>query len=86
MKTKTIALKVLVPTTAMVIVVLISMYFIPYVLGNRLSSVLYVAINALIGAVVYGGISIAMKIPYAILGKGNVNNYIKKITSIKLFN
>ena len=82
-KTIKVILKTLIPAIAMVIVVLLSMYFIPYNLRDRLSCVMYVVINAVIGASVYLLVSWRIGVIYDILGKGNVKNYIKKLNFIR---
>ena len=82
-KTIKVVLKTLIPSIAMVIVVLLAMYFIPYNLRDRLSCVMYVVINAVLGASIYLLVSWRIGVIYDILGKGNVKNYIKKLNFVR---
>ena len=82
-KTIKVISKTFIPAICMIVVVLLGMYFIPYNLYSRWSCVMYVVINALLGAATYILVSWRLNLFNDILGKGNVKNYIKKLTFIR---
>jgi O-antigen/teichoic acid export membrane protein len=76
---KTLA-KTIVPTVAMIIIVVLFKMVVPVSYGSRLSCVLYVTVNALVGGIVYLAIAWKMGLVEEVLGKDMVNKIIKKIT------
>ena len=84
-KTIQVVRKMIIPLISIIGVVLVTMHFIPHDYG-RISCVIYVVINAFIGAIIYLGISYKMGIIDTVLGKGNVKKFIKKLTLNKISN
>lgn len=80
-----LVLKMMIPLLCMIGSVLFFMNIIPHDYG-RLSCVIYVVINAFIGALVYFVISYKMGIIDMVLGKGNIKKFIKKLTFNKISN
>ena len=72
--------KLLVPLTAMIIVVLITKNIIPYNINNKITCALYIIINAIIGAIVYLVIAYKMNILSDIFGEKTINKIIKKLS------
>ena len=75
-----ILLKSLIPLTIMILVVLLTKHFIPLNINSKLSCILYVGVNSLIGGIVYLLISHRLKIGEEVFGKPFLNNIIKKLT------
>ncbi len=73
--------KLIIPITAMIVVVLITRWLVPINYDSRLSSIVYIAINAIIGAIVYFIISYKMGIMEKVLG----SSMMKKIKRILLW-
>ena len=80
MPTLKVLLKSLLPLLAMVIVVIITKKIVPYNVASKVSCVLYVAINSIIGGIVYLFISYKMGILESVFGKKFLNSIIKKLT------
>ena len=76
---KTVA-KMIVPMIVMILVVVLFKMIVPVNYGSRLSCVLYVAINALVGGLVYLFIAWKMGLIDEVLGKAMVNKILTKIT------
>lgn len=74
-----VLLKLIVPITFMILFVLIGMHFIPVNLNSKLSCVIYVCLNAIIGGTVYLVITYKMGIFNYVLGDSYVNKFKKKI-------
>lgn len=74
-----VLLKLLVPVITMILFVLIGMHFIPVNLNSKLSCIMYVGLNAIIGGVVYFIITYKMGIFNYVLGDSYVNRFKKKI-------
>lgn len=70
--------KILVPLVAMILVVLVCKMIVPVNYDSRLSSILYIAVNAIVGAGIYFVISYKMGIMEKALGNSMMNK-IKKI-------
>lgn len=75
-----ILVKMIVPTLLMTIVVLILNKVIVIDYTSKLSCILFVAINSIIGAIVYIFVSWKMGIVDKVLGKRMVNKILKKLT------
>ena len=73
-------LKILVPGIVMTIVLLIINNYIPFNVNSRTSSFKLVIIDAVIGGIIYLGLSIKMKIPQYIFGGKDLAKIIKKLT------
>lgn len=73
-------LKILVPGIVMIIVLLIINNYIPFNVNSRTSSFKLVIIDAVIGGIIYLGLSIKMKIPQYIFGGKDLAKIIKKLT------
>lgn len=74
-----VLLKLFVPVIIMILFVLIGMHFIPVNLNSKLSCIVYVGLNAIIGGVVYFIITYKMGIFNYVLGDSYVNRFKKKI-------
>lgn len=70
--------KLIVPLTAMILVVLVVKNIVPVNYDSKLSCIVYIGINAIVGALVYGIIVFKMKIVDKVLGE-KMTNKIKKI-------
>lgn len=70
--------KMFVPLIAMILVVIVFKKIVPVNYDSRLSSIVYIAVNAVVGAMVYFVISYKMGIMEKVLGKSMMNK-IKKI-------
>lgn len=79
-----VLVKMFVPTTAMILVVLLLHLIIPVSYASKLSCILFVAIHAIVGAAVYFVVSWKMGIVQNVLGKPMVNKIIKKLTFGKI--
>ncbi len=73
-------LKMMVPTILMILIVLVLGHIIPVNYGSRLSCIIFVAINAICGALVYAVVSFKMGIIEKVLGKEMTNKILKKLT------
>ncbi len=72
--------KILIPAIAMTAVLLILNQFLPFNVYSRTSSVKLILINAIIGGIIYIGLSIKLKIPQEIFGGKDLEKIIKKLT------
>lgn len=72
--------KILIPALAMTVVLLVLNQFLPFNVYQRTGSVKLILINALIGAIIYIGLSIKLKIPQDIFGGKELESIIKKLT------
>lgn len=72
--------KMIVPTLAMILVVILLNTLIPINYASKLSCIVNIAIIAVVGAIVYIGISWKMGIVESVLGKRMVNKFLKKLT------
>ncbi|HOP65647.1 MAG TPA: polysaccharide biosynthesis protein [Bacilli bacterium] len=79
-ETVKVFIKILVPTIAMVLVLLLIKYFVPYNVDSRLSSVLFIILNTLIGSVVYLFIATKMGLMKEIFGQKMIAKIVKKAT------
>ena len=75
-----IVLKTLVPTFAMVVILLFINRLLPFNLYSKIDSLIVVIINVIVGATIYLGISYKMDIINYIFGQEYVNKIIKKLT------
>lgn len=78
-----VLLKLILPVVSMIVLVFIGMRFIPVNINSKLSCILYVILNALIGAIVYILIAFKMGIVSKVLGKNTMNKILKKIPFVK---
>lgn len=76
--------KTLIPSITMVLVLTIFNYFIPISTITKFSSIIKIIINALIGGVIYIGISYKLNILDDLFGQEMLNKIIKKLTLGKL--
>lgn len=72
--------KMVVPTILMMLMVLVIGNLIPVNYDSKLSCIVYVAISAIVGALVYFIVSFKMGIVEKVLGKAMVNRILKKLT------
>ncbi len=72
--------KIILPALTMTLVLLITKRFINFDIYTKLGSLITVLINAVIGAVIYIGISYKMGLIENIFGKEYINKLIKKLT------
>ena len=79
-----IFVKMIVPTIAMILGVFIVGKVMPYEVTSKFSCILYVLINAIVGAVLYIGIAFKMGIITEVFGKDMVNRILKKLTFGKI--
>lgn len=79
-----IFMKMIIPTVAMILGVFIVGKLIPYEITSKFSCILYVAVNAIVGALLYIGIAFKMGIITEIFGKDMVNKILKKLTFGKI--
>ncbi len=79
-KTFKVILKSMVPLIAMIITVVLLKLIIPFNVASKLSCIVYVAIIAIIGALVYLYIAYKMKILQAIFGQKFIREIVKKFT------
>ena len=70
----------LIPTTLMMIVVFGISRLMPVNYSSKLSCVLYVAVNAIVGAIIYFFVSFKTGIIEKVFGKESVNRILKKLT------
>ncbi len=77
-------IKMLVPTMLMILAVFVLGRFIPVNYESKLSCIMYVAINAIAGAIVYFVVSFKMKILEKVFGKTMLNKILKKLTFGKI--
>ena len=77
-KTLKILLKLIIPLCLMIIFVYIGMRFIPVNINSKLSCVIYIALNAIIGGVVYIGLVYKMGILESVFGKSYLDRIKKK--------
>lgn len=83
-ETLKLLIKIIVPTIAMIIVLIVLKRLIPYNLTSRTSSILFIALNALLGASTYLYISYKMGLLEQVFGKAMLNKIIKKLTFNKI--
>lgn len=76
--------KLLIPTLAMIIVVFIFKKIIPINYDSKLSSLVYVCICSIMGAITFILISFKMKLVEEVMGKSMTNKIIKKLTFNKV--
>ena len=74
--------KILIPSICMLLVVLVSRHYIPLNIDSNFSIILYMGINALIGAIVYFLIAWRMKLFDEVFGKDGLSRYTNKIFGI----
>lgn len=79
-KTLNILKKIFIPLITMIIVVLITKAIIPVNVNSKTSCIIFVGINAIIGAITYLLISYKMNIITDVFGKSAVNKILKKLT------
>ena len=77
-------MKMFVPLVVMAVVVFILMNLVPVNLNSKISCIVYVAINAIIGAITYIVIAFKMGLVAKVLGKRMTNGIIKKLTFGKI--
>ncbi len=75
-----VLLKSLIPTIAMILVLIIIKYLIPYNEASRFSSVLFILLNGFLGALTYLIISLKIGLLDKVFGKEMVSKIIKKLT------
>ncbi len=73
-------LKILVPGAVMAFVLVVLNSYLPFNVYSRTSSFVLVIINAIVGGIIYIGLSIKMKIPQHIFGGKDLAKIIKKLT------
>lgn len=73
-------IKMMVPTILMILIVLVLGFIVPVNYDSRLSCIIFVAINAICGALVYAVVSFKMGIIEKVLGKEMTNKILKKLT------
>lgn len=83
-KTFNIFMKMIIPTGVMIAGVFIVGKIMPYDVTNKFSCIIYVAVNAMVGAILYIGIAFKMEIITEIFGKDMVNKILKKLTFGKI--
>lgn len=83
-KTFKLFFKMLVPTLLMILVVVLLKRFVPVNYGSKLSCILYVGVNAILGGFVYIFMSLKMGIVEKVLGKEMTNRILKKLTFGKI--
>ena len=83
-KTFNVFMKMIIPTVVMVIGVFIVGKIMPYDVNSKFSCILYVAVNGIVGALIYLGISFKMGIINEVFGKDMVNKILKKLTFGKI--
>ncbi len=79
-----VSLKLILPTIAMAAVLIVLKLLIPYNSSNRVSSILFILMNALIGGFVYLFITYKQGLLDKIFGKEIINKIIKKLTFGKI--
>ncbi|MBR4619273.1 MAG: polysaccharide biosynthesis protein [Bacilli bacterium] len=79
-ETLNVLFKLIVPVLAMVLSVLLLKLLIPLNIASRLSCIIYVAINALVGGVVYIVIAYKMGIVDSVFGREAVRKITRKLT------
>lgn len=77
-------IKTLVPASVMVVILFILNYFLPFNEFSRMGAILTIIINAIIGGIIYIGISFKIGLMDGIIGRTMINNIIKKLTLGKL--
>ena len=77
-------LKILVPATVMVIVVLLLKIIVPVNYASKASCILYIAVISIIGAIVYLAIAYKQGLLDKVFGREYLNKIIKKITFGKI--
>jgi hypothetical protein len=77
-------MKMIIPTGVMIAGVFIVGKIMPYDVTNKFSCIIYVAVNAMVGAILYIGIAFKMEIITEIFGKDMVNKILKKLTFGKI--
>ncbi|MDD2504981.1 MAG: polysaccharide biosynthesis protein [Bacilli bacterium] len=72
--------KIMIPALSMIAVLLFMNQFLPFNVYSRTSSVKLILINAIIGGLIYIGLSLKLKIPQEIFGGKELEKIIKKLT------
>ena len=73
-------LKTLLPAILMTVVLVIMNKFLPFNVYSRTSSVKLILIDMIVGAFIYIGLGIKLKIPQHIFGTKEINKILKKLT------
>lgn len=73
-------IKILLPTIAMITIVVLLKVLIPINLYSKLSCIIYIGIISIVGAIVYLGISYKIGLLEYVFGKSYINKIIKKLT------
>lgn len=76
--------KMLIPTGLMIMTLIALKYFIPYNTTSRLSSVLFILINTLVGSAVYLGVAAKMGLLKEVFGKKMIAKIVRKLTFGKI--
>lgn len=76
-------LKIMIPTVSMVIVLLLLNSVVPFNIDSKLGSIIKICVNALIGGIIYIGISYKMGILEEVFGKTYIDKIKKKLTLIR---
>lgn len=77
-------IRMIVPTMAMVLVVLLLQRIVPVDYNSKLSCVIFVALNGILGAIIYFLIAFKMRIVEKVFGKATLNKILKKLTFGKI--
>jgi O-antigen/teichoic acid export membrane protein len=72
--------KMMIPAITMTVVLIIINSFIKLDLTSTINSIILIAIDAIIGGIIYIGISYKTNLLYDILGRDQVNKILKKLT------
>ena len=83
-KTFNVFMKMIVPTVLMILGVLVVGKIMPYDVNSKFSCILYVAVNAIVGAILYIVTAFKMGIINEVFGKDMVNKILKKLTFGKI--
>ena len=73
-------LKITVPTIAMILVLSLFNHFVVFDVAKKFTSIVMIAVNALIGGTVYVAIAYKMGIFDEVFGRAYMNKLIKKLT------
>jgi len=82
-KTWRVLLSTILPTLAMIVIVLGVQYFLPLNINDKLSSIIYIAISAVFGALAYLIVGWKMRIFHEAFGKSYLDQIIKKLIPLK---
>lgn len=83
-ETSKLFFKMLIPTGLMIMTLIALKYFIPYNTNSRLSSVLFILINTLVGSIVYLGVAFKMGLLKEVFGKKVIAKIVRKLTFGKI--